>query len=851
MKDEWKMIVLRVVTGIVVFAGAFAWFNYRDLNRRGNVAGEMANPSYPVLEIQNEEGDYNRMAGYRDPIDVSLVRNQVTVVDSSREIALKLYHFGYDITAIQYVLYQTTPDEPIEEGTVSRLEDTESTNVREGSFRLESDFHNKGNYYLQLAVRLNNNTRIFFYTKVQYAEGCHLEDYLTFVRTFHNNLFEEGGMDKNAVYLEPVETAVENTLEYVTIKSSVKSVFFGGITMKEENEPQIRVEELNGTYGVLRMDTLVSGVMRGNKIQYYDMRETFKVRYTTERIYLLDYQRTMDAYYNEELIDSSDNMITLGIQNRNNIDYRYSDEGKKVAFAQNGQLWYYNYQSSDVARIFSFPSDNMGDIRNDPSCHGLKILDFDKKGNVTYLAYGYFNRGHHEGKNGILIMHYDAAANCSSEIAFLASSVPFESLKEDISSFAYLNSKKIFYCKLDGDFHRIDLNSRKDKIIQSGLIQSNLTASADRSLISIEENRNLSRNKKIRLINLETGKEKVFEAEAGERIKAVGFLTNDFIYGAADADNIQKDTDGSLLFPMYILHIVDSSGAKVKDYKKKNRYVMETRIKGAVLQMTLGKKENNRFKTIDEDDFIRYKEDNKKDEVTLSYKYSNTYRNQLYLKFPEYVYIQIAPDLVLTHFSVDEDDRTITLKKSGDVTKQYMVYAAGKKQGTYTSLSDAIAAADETRGNVIDSQEKTVWQCIFPEYGIVAGMDHVIKAGSKRRSLEACLAMIAAHNGKNRSIESIYASSGTIEERIKDCSGYPAINLTGCSVDEVLYYISEGMPVLARYSDRRYVIVMSYNATKLRYLDPVTGLSTATGRAELTSKLEDAGNEFYSYWKSE
>ena len=53
--------------------------------------------------------------------------------------------------------------------------------------------------------------------------------------------------------------------------------------------------------------------------------------------------------------------------------------------------------------------------------------------------------------------------------------------------------------------------------------------------------------------------------------------------------------------------------------------------------------------------------------------------------------------------------------------------------------------------------------------------------------------------------------------------------------------------MLAKYSSSRYVIVMSYNSTKIRYLDPVSGKSIPDDRDAVTRKLEKAGNVFYTY----
>ena len=845
---ELKNIIIHIVVGLVVFVGALAFFNYHNLRSPGDAAAEMPNPSYPVLEIGNEISDYNLMMGYRDNIDRSLVRNQVTALDSSKEVHLKLHQYGHDITAIQYVLYQKSPDDPLEKGTLNKLTDEEDGDIREGTITLTSNLKEGASYYLQMAARLDDDTKIYYYTKIQSAVGYHVEEYFSFAKEFHENLFNEvEGMEANAIFLEPLENSTDNSLELVTINSSVDAVFVGSMEVSEETQPRMRLREINDTYAVVEVDSLLSSQIRSGVIQYYDMKETFKVRYTAERIYLLDYRRTMDARYNHEIIDSSENTISLGIQAQENVDYMSSAEGKKVAFAVQGQLWYYNYQSSDVSRVYSFSSENTGDLRNDPSDHGIKILKFNDDGNMTYLAYGYINRGAHEGQNGIQIMSYDAKSNSSTEIAFLSTSVPYETMRGDVEKFVYLNKNNVFYCILDGDLHQVDLKEKTDKILTSRLVEENLTASVDQSLIAVEASRNVAKNREINLYNLESGKKITFRCKKSQRIRSVGFLTNDFIYGVASADNVARNNGGTVTFPMARLEIKDPSGNQVKTYRKKGYYIMETEIKGNVLQMKLGKKKGSFFKTTSEEDFIRYKEEDTGDQVTLTYKYSTVYRNQLFLKFPNYVYIQIEPDLLMTRHSVNGKSSGINLEKSGDQAREYFVYAAGENKATYTSLAEAIRAADKARGNVIDNQEQTLWKCMFPSYAIVAGMDNVTKVSDDWKSLAGCLTMIGAVNGREIDTDKISGAEQSVEELVESCSGYPALNLTGCSTDEILYYISQGSPVLAKYSSSRYVIVMSYNSTKIRYLNPVTGKSIADDRGEVTRKLEKAGNVFYTY----
>ena len=847
MNKNVQLIILHIAVAVLWFIGASVFFNNRMSAEKGSAVAELANPSYPVLEIGNDTSSYNLMAGYKEDIDLSLVRNQITLTNNKNAVILKLHDYDYDITAIQYTLFEKTPDKPLETGTLNQLTPNKKKNIKLGTLTFKNTLSENKVYYLKMSIRLDNSTRIYFYTKVQSGSGYHLDDYLSFVLKFHNNLFSKGTMEENASYLETSADTIDDNLESVSIHSGSEAVSFGNMEVKQETKPRITLQEMNNTYTVIRVDSILSTEVSDGVVQYYDLSETYKLRYTAERMYLLDYERTMDAYYNESIIDSANNLISLGIQNEKNINYIYSDKGYKVCFAVEGQLWYYDYQSSDMYKVYSLASENLTDIRNATGNHGIKLLSMDDKGNIFYLVYGYINRGRHEGMNGIQIMKYDAKTNCNEELSFLSTSLPYDSMKEDLEKFSYLNSKSTFYCILEGDLHEINLEKKTDKILESGLVNDSLTASKDQSIIAIEKDQNIYKNREIEMIDLESGKKQNFTCNSDKRIRAVGFLSNDFIYGEASAVNVSKSSNETINFPITKIYIVDINGNTVKQYQKAGRYIMSTQIKGSVLEMTLGKKSGTRIQKTGAKDYIRYKEKEESDAVTLTSKYTDTYWTQMYLKFPNYVYIQVVPDLLLTKIMVNEDDVTLKLSNSGEQIEQYFVYASGTQKAVYTNLTEAIKSAYEERGNVIDSKENVLWKCIYADYAQVAGMDNVIKVKSDDKSLAACLSMIAAVNGKDISPSAIDIGKGSVAELMKKYSGHTTRNLTGCSVDEILYYVSQGSPVLAKLTSNRYVIVMSYNATKIRYLDPVTGQSTAGGRSEITSRLEKAGKVFYSY----
>ncbi len=846
MKEKIQSVIIHVVVGILLFFAAFLFFNYHSTSEKGSSLAELAGSTYPLMEIVTKEGDYNLMKAYRGEVDLSLVRNQISVLEDSNILDLRLYCYDYDITAIQYTLFKDDPGEPLEEGTLNQLKSASGGKIKSGSIHFTSDLKEGENYFLRMAVRLDNSTRAWFYTKLQ-SGFPHYREYLTFARDFHNTLMDkEGAHEKIGIYLETDGSDTSNSLQHVDIHSNYNSVIYGNMTVKEEQKPRIKIREINSTYAVLELSSVLSAEIRSGVVQFYDVKEIFKIRYNPERMFLLDYQRYMNARYNPGFIDSSKNYIGLGIQDADQVDFLSSDDGYKVAFAVGGQLWYYEYKTSNVTRVYSFTSENVADIRNDQDEHGIRILDMDKDGNITYLVYGYMSRGSHEGANGIQILRFDEDGNYNEELAFLSTSVPYSRLEEDLSRLAYLNDDQLFYCLIDGDFHEIDFANRKDTILRSGLVNESLTASGSGNVIAIEKETDVTLNREIVLTSLDSGISRTFSCGEDERIRSVGFLNNDFIYAVGKAEDISSDESGAVTFPAQTLYITNLNGDEIRQYSKKGRYVTDTKVSGSVLEMSFVRKKGNSFEKTDDKDYIRYKEE-KSNTVSIASRQSETFGEQLYFSFPDYVYIQIAPDLLLTKFKTNENNLTMELKRKEEEDEQYYVYADGENKLTSSNLPDAVKKASELRGNVIDSNERMIWQCAFDEYDIVPGMDQVIKVSSDRLSLAGCLSMVASLNGKKISPDEIDRKPGLPAALLEMCTGVKTLTLTGCALDDVLYYVNQGSPVLARYSDTRYVLVMSYNSTKIRYLDPVTGKSTVEDRAQITESFKKQGNIFYSY----
>lgn len=90
------------------------------------------------------------------------------------------------------------------------------------------------------------------------------------------------------------------------------------------------------------------------------------------------------------------------------------------------------------------------------------------------------------------------------------------------------------------------------------------------------------------MIDLESGKNRTLPQVLIKESVPLA-LSNDFIYGEANAVNVSKSSNGTVSFLITKIHIVDINGKTIKEYQKAGRYIMSTQIKGSILEMTLKK----------------------------------------------------------------------------------------------------------------------------------------------------------------------------------------------------------------------------------------------------------------------
>ena len=73
------------------------------------------------------------------------------------------------------------------------------------------------------------------------------------------------------------------------------------------------------------------------------------------------------------------------------------------------------------------------------------------------------------------------------------------------------------------------------------------------------------------------------------------------------------------------------------------------------------------------------------------------------------------------------------------------------------------------------------------------------------------------------------------------------LDLTGCNVEEVLYYISNENPVFAMTGKDSAVLIVGYSSSQIFYFDPTTQVTSSLSYDRAQEWFENAGSVYLAY----
>ena len=428
------------------------------------------------------------------------------------------------------------------------------------------------------------------------------------------------------------------------------------------------------------------------------------------------------------------------------------------------------------------------------------------------------NRGIHEGYSGVCVYHYNSDRNVVEEKVFIPSTESYEFLKEDLGTLTYVNKDNQLFLLFAQKLYQVNIEDGTSEILEEGIKQNCFVVSDTKAhaawLITSGDDEG-----KIREIEFDSLKTRDIAPESGQKLRALGFMNEDFIYGIVADGDILTDENGHEKEGISTFRIESFEGKLKKEYHQDGLYITNVTVGTTMMEFELSAKSGNTYTAQKKDNIMNNKKvsGSQIDVALITTNRAGTLIRLTIGQKPE------TDDPLLVYSKIESmEDVSVTLDTTVPQGELYYVYAYGSLDCIYTDPAAAVKRADDQTGVVLNRAQQYVWE-----------------RGNKKTKIQLNIEdvpeIIRTANWKKQELQDGLGDAGTV------------IDLTGCSLDNVLYEVSAQRPVIAKTGDNSSVVIVGYDEYNTYLYDPSTGQTSPYGMNDSTALFQSAGNVFLTY----
>ncbi|MCI8464792.1 MAG: hypothetical protein HFI63_02865 [Lachnospiraceae bacterium] len=820
-----KKIFRRIVILAFVFVAAVAavFFLTRKTEEE-TVYTTMGGATLPLVSMEFEGSPVNTLRGYVEEMHIPSMRDTITPVPGNRKLPFTIHTYGNEIQSVEYDVRSLDGENLIETKVCETLSPAGETVRGELTFQ---DLLAKGTeYVLVLKVRTGSRENIHYYTRLRYYDDTHIGEQIAFAKNFRELAFTKNITEDLTVQLESNNETDNSTLGYADIKSSYNHVAWGGLKPEISGEISMDIKEMNEMVGSLQFLYTVTAAGEAGGQETYQVKEFFCVRFVEGKLWLIAYERTMDQVFEASEETVRGETIELGILSPKNTELEIRKAGDYTVFAVDGELWSYQKTGHEMTRLFSFKEDSDGEARSLYDQHEFRIVNAEENGDVSFVVCGYMNRGIHEGECGLSFYQYSREENTVSEIFYIPSDRPYQVLKEELRRLFYVGKNQLLYLMFENGIYAIDFSGEECVELVSGLKEHTFATSSEFGAAAWQEEEDIYGGKTIQVYDMDKGESFAIQADAGEVIRPLGFIDGDFIYGKTKEEDIKRKM--TVEYPMYALEIVGRDGKAQTTYTREGMYIRGIEVEDGKIQIERQRRDSDGAWVEAESDALIQNQVTEEEESALVRDFSELKKTTYAVKTgdsgAEDKRLSVRKPRTLAGREIRVLEVGRMPSEVRERPKQYYAYASGRLEGICGSPAEAIWLVYDQMGVVVGNDQNYVWTRANRRTEALAEPVEGQKAASEDGRLSACLSMMLREAESPVDAATELAAGKSAYEILDSLPSGKAVDLHGCILNQMLYYVNRGCPVMAMTKGSQAELILGYDIYKnLIIYNPLTG----------------------------
>lgn len=836
-----KRIFRRMVLLFLLFAAVAAGVFWR-LNRTEEMDMiNMESATLPVIYMMAGRERINCLHGYKENMDAASMRDTITPLGENRKLTVQIDTYGNSITSISYEIRSLDQTRLIERTEVSDWK-TRSSSI-EAALEIENLIEEGEEYTMVLHLTTEAHEMLNYYTRI--IDGAEfISEKLNYALDFSKKTFDKTEAEELVKYLESGSQGDNTNFGAVNIHSSFSQITWGDLEVTQLTKPQAAFLEISDNVTCLELSYQVEAKNMYGTRERYDITEFFRTRFTEERIFLLTYERKMNQMFLPVSENINGSRINLGIQPNTQVKMISGANGDITCFVSNGELWYYRSGANTMRCIFSFYDPNDDGVRSNYKKHEIEIVRAEENGDVYFMVYGYMNRGIHEGKVGLILYRYIYEENLAEELFYIPYKKSADYLDGNLGELFTITGESVIHFILEGKYYAMDFISHEYITQITRLKEGCYVISPSGNILAWQDGETRYYAKEIHVLLLNENREFTIYAKEGENLQVIGFIDEDLAYGTARDEEIRRTATGQTECYMSYLTIMDKEEKQVGSYHKEGYYFTEAEITAdnMITLKRFQKTENGEYKKAEEE-YITNNDSANTKLLTASQIATELKKKELGINLISSVG---TPSLKTGYIEEIQSsgEENLTLGLESDPMFLYYVYAKGGLMTASDNLREAIQLAWNEAGVILGNNGNYIWKRSNALDTVnLSGISVAVSEISEKDTLNLCLEALLRSKGiliNTVPFTSIGKSALEILEEQTEGGG---LDLTGCSLRQVLYFVQTGRPVLGKLKDN-YVLIVGYDPYNAVLFNPLTNETYRIGLSDGTEAFEEGGNEF-------
>ena len=672
-------IAIIVIVFVICIVG-FNLISYYDLLPKTTYYTENEQPSFPVLYVYRNEKRLNEMRAYQEENYRDTANQNITLLQSERELNLLSINNGNIINEIEYEVREKTTNKLIERTKLG----IDMSDEKETVFKMQIQNLIRQNEIYLLMIKMDLGSRqIYYFTNIIYKPRNRLDEVLDRIEAWTKSTFDDIEARSIVQYLETNKNVDQRQLHDVTIESSYEQITWADTNMELKSDIVYDIFQVQDYSFNINARYLTSSKNQ-SETYYYTNTDEFVLRWDDRRYYYMKFDRKTEELTNidNKPFDEERKRFYVGVTNPNDFVKMESENKKYFAFCKNKEIYFYDSDKNTIKAIYSKRPDTGEKYLNMSQDYDVKLMNITDDGIVNFIKYGYEMEGINEGYIGIDLFEYDNTLDVVSEKIFIPVFTNYQNLKYDLSKLCTLKENRIIF-KNYNNVYSVDVDLAESIVLAERFEETRFAASPNGKYFAY--NTDLTH---INIYNIDEGRTTTLEAKAGENIQVITFMNDDVFYAVSREGNIWIDAGKIIGRPCHEIVVKNVNTNEEKKFSERDRYQYNFVDEGVVLRYNKYSRNGTHYTYITNDVIVNnYFEENE-----IKYPYQEEFtRTKLRigyilmdkkgLKFEKTTNLvrKESEPLVFDTRDIDEDDI-------------YYVYNSGNLVKKLKVLSDAVDA---------------------------------------------------------------------------------------------------------------------------------------------------------------